>query len=327
MERVNPAMRHALSSSGAGVFLLIVLFSLFFSVSTEGFLSGFNLFNLSRNIGINAIVGFAMMVVIVLGGLNLALGAIGVVTAMSFGWLVEQVGVAWPAALVLAILFGTALGALNGLLVVVTRLHSFVITLATASIYFGSMIFLTKAEAFRKIPPIFSDFSRIRIFDRWSIYIIVAMAVALILWMLYRTTSIGRQMLATGANPAAAAISGVPTGAAVIAGHALSGVIAALAAFLVLARTGAAIPSMTGVLGFDWLLPGLIGPVLGGVALAGGNVSVPGTFLGAALVTIIANGLQLTQVADYWVQSCLGLMLLGALFLDRLRASILDVAT
>jgi ribose transport system permease protein len=99
----------------------------------------------------------------------------------------------------------------------------------------------------------------------------------------------------------------------------LSGVIAAIAALLVVARNGAAIPSMAGQLGQDWLLPAFLGPVLGGTLLSGGRVSVFGTFLGAALVTILTNGLLLLRVGEFWVQSCLGLLLLLAVLVDKLR--------
>ena len=89
--------------------------------------------------------------------------------------------------------------------------------------------------------------------------------------------------------------------------------------FRVVNRIGAAIPSMAGHLGFDWLLPAFLAPVIGGTLLSGGKVTVFGTMLGAVLVTLINNGLYLIDVGEFWVRFFLGLILLFAVLLDRAR--------
>ena len=99
--------------------------------------------------------------------------------------------------------------------------------------------------------------------------------------------------------------------------------LAALAGLMLSARNGAALPSMAGQLGIDWLLPAFLAPVLGGTLLTGGAVSVLGTFLGAALVTVLSNGLLQLSVGEFWIQAFLGLILLLAVGLDRLRAHVL----
>ena len=105
----------------------------------------------------------------------------------------------------------------------------------------------------------------------------------------------------------------------VVACHVLSGILASIAALMLVTRHGAAIPSMAGQLGQDWLLPAFLGPVLGGTALTGGRVSVIGTFLGAALVSMLTNGLLLLRLGEFWVQACLGLILLLAVLIDLAR--------
>ena len=92
---------------------------------------------------------------------------------------------------------------------------------------------------------------------------------------------------------------------------------------MVVARTGAAIPSMAGDLGQDWLLPAFLGPVLGGTALAGGRVSVLGAFLGSVLVSELTNGLLQYRIGEFWVQTWLGLLLLIAVLMDLARRSFL----
>lgn len=302
-----------------GLLLLAAVFAVLFATLTRGFLSPFNLFTLGRGAAINIMIGLSMMTVIVTGGLNLAVGAIGVSAAMAFGWLVEGAGLPWPLALAAALAFGAALGFVNGFAVVRTGLHSFIITLATMSIFFGVMVFLTRAEAFREIPPAFTQLGKMKIATYVSPLLVVTLAVALGLSWLYRGTVVGREMLAAGARPEAAELSGIRVGRIFVWCHMLSGALAALAALMTVARNGAAIPSMAGQLGQDWLLPAFLGPVLGGTLLSGGKVSVLGTCLGAFLVTMLTNGLLLMQVGDFWVQTFLGLLLLLAVMMDRVR--------
>ncbi len=308
-------MRFFLSNE-FGLVAIIALFAALFAVLTPGFTSPFNMFTLGRTMAVDIMIGFSMMVVIVTGGLNLAVGAIGVCAAMVFGWLIERAGLPLVLAIPGAIAFGALLGALNGLLIVRSGLHSFIITLATMSIFFGVMVFLTKAQAFRELPPEFVAFGKARYFGYVSPLLLVSVAMGVLLALLYRFTALGRRMLAAGANPAAAELSGVPVDRTIVTCHALSGGIAAVAALMVSSRTGAAIPSMAGHLGQDWLLPAFLGPVLGGTLLTGGRVAVLGTFLGAALVTMLTNGLLQLRIGEFWVQACLGLVLFAAVLID-----------
>ena len=310
-------------SSEFGLLAVIVLFGIAFALLASGFLSPFNLFTLGRTAAINVMIGLAMMAVIATGGLNLAVGAIGVAAAMTFGYLAQVAGFAWPLAALGGLAVGAALGFLNGWTVVRTGLHSFIITLATMSLFFGAVVFLTRAQSFRQLPPDFVMVGRAKLVASVSPLILVTLGVALLLFYLYRFTALGREMLAAGARPEAAALSGIRVGRVIILCHMLSGVLAGVAALMLVARNGAAIPSMAGQLGQDWLLPAFLGPVLGGTLLTGGRVSVLGTCLGALLVTMLTSGLLLLQLGEFWIQSFLGLLLLAAVLLDRSRRSFL----
>lgn len=306
-----------------GLILLIVLFTVGFGAAASGFLSPFNLFTLGRTAAVNIMIGLSMMVVIVTGGLNLAVGAIGVSAAMFCGYLIEGLGLPWPIALLGGLTLGAALGFVNGWTVVRTGLHSFIITLATMSIFFGVMIFLTRAESYRALPPVFASFGKMKILAYFSPLLIVTLIAALALSWLYRRTVLGREMLAAGARPEAAELSGIRVGRVFILCHMLSGVLAGIAALMLVARNGAAIPAMAGQLGQDWLLPAFLGPVLGGTLLQGGKASVLGTCLGAFLVTMLTSGLLLLQLGEFWIQSFLGLLLLLAVLVDKARRTYL----
>jgi ribose transport system permease protein len=317
------ALTRIVLSNEFGLAVLLALTFLLFANILPGFSSKFSLFTIGRQIGINTMIGLAMMAVIVTGGLDLSVGAIGACTAMFFGYLTQASGVPLVFAIPLAIVFGASLGFINGATVVKTGVHSFIITLASMSIFFGLMIFLTKAQSFNQLPPDVQSFGKSKIGGVVSPLLVISVVMCAIMSFFYRFTTLGRSMLAAGANPKAAELSGIRTGRVITACHVLTGGLAALAGLMLTARTGAAIPSMAGQLGQDWLLPAFLAPVLGGTLLAGGRIAVVGTFLGAAFVQIMTSGLLLMRVGEFWILACLGFMLLIAVFTDKARQSVL----
>ena len=315
----TPARRRfsiAAISGQLGLAAIILVFWIFFGSQASGFLSSYNLFNLGRALAIDIIIGFSQMVVLATGGMNLAVGSIGVCAVMTAGYLMQTLGMPVWVAIVGALVLGGALGWLNGFAVVRTGVNSFIITLASASLFSGGMLILTKAVPLNALPPSMGAFGKMK-FGFVSPLLIIAIAIGVLLFILFRYATLGRQILAAGANPRAAAMSGVPVGRVIIIAHVLSGVLAAIAGVLVVARLGAAMPS-TG--GQDWLLPSFLGPVLGGTLLSGGFVSVVGTALGALLVSTIRSGLLVLQIGSFWLQLFLGLILLFAVLVDRYRS-------
>ncbi len=317
---MNKKIPNFIFTNQFGLLCLVVVFVIIFSTVTEGFTSRFNIFALSRVVAIDIMIGLAMMVVILTGGLNLALGAIGVASAMFGGWCMESLNIPVIPAIGLILLLGTILGWINGKITVTTGVHSFIVTLATMSIYFGLMTLLTEAEAFRRLPESFTDFGSMKLLNKYlSPLLLLSFFSTLALFYLFKFTDIGRKLIAAGANPEAAELSGISVSSMFIYCHMLSGFLGALAGIMLTTRIGAAIPSMAGHLGFDWLLPAFLAPVLGGTLLSGGKISVFGTMLGAILVTLITNGLYLIEVGEFWIRFFLGIILLLAVLLDRMR--------
>jgi ribose transport system permease protein len=298
-----------------GLAAIIILFWVLFTSLAPGFVSTFNLFALSRSLAVDIVIGFSTMVVLATGGMNLAIGSIGVCAVMASGYLMQTLGLPIPVALALALLLGAFLGWLNGFVIIRSGVNSFIITLASASLFLGGMLILSKAQTFNALPPEIAAFGRLR-FNFISPLLFIAIGIGVILVILFRFTALGREILAAGANPRAAELSGVPVGRAIIIAHTLSGALAAAAGLMLVFRLGAAMPSI----GQDWLLPSFLAPVLGGTLLAGGYVSVVGTMLGALLVTTIRSGLLVMQVGNFWLQLFLGLILLFAVMLDRYRS-------
>ena len=299
----------------AGLALIVGLLILVFVYGAQGFTSKFNLFNLTRNLSVAAVVGFGMMVVLALGHMNLALGSIALASVMAMGWAMKITGLPVWVAVTCGLAIGTLLGLVNGWLIVKTRLHSFIITLATASMFLGAVLILFRDGPISDLPTTFTGISKTRYFGWVSGMLAITAIAGVALAIMYKFTTLGRQMLAAGANAEAAELSGISVARAILLAHALSGFLAALAGVMFTARQGSALLST----GEDWLLASFLAPLLGGTLLAGGYVSVFGAFLGAMLVGVLQNGLVLFGVPDFWVEFVLGLTLLAAVSLDRLR--------
>ncbi|TMF96374.1 MAG: ABC transporter permease [Chloroflexi bacterium] len=282
-----------------GLLALLIItagFWIFFSVFATGFTSDFNVFFLLRSAAIAVTIGFAQMVVLSIGDMNLSVGAIGGATGMFAGWLMQVLGVPPALAVLLAIALGTTLGFGNAALVVWTHLNSFIVTLATAS-----LIAQTELGGVPVAP-----------------LVLIMLAVALVLGLVYRSTSLGREMLAIGANRKAARMSGLAVGRIVLVAHGLSGLLAALAGAMSVAANNTASPGI----GSDWVLASFVAPAIGGTLLSGGLVSVSGTVLGGLLVATISSGLLLMNVSNFWLSVFLGAVLLLAVGLDRITRTV-----
>lgn len=303
-----------------GLLTVILVFWTIFIFSADGFLNRITIFGLSRTVAVTAVIGLAQMVVLGIGQMNLAVGAIGGMVGVFTGWLMQSVGLPVWAAVIVGLLFATFVGFINGLIITRTGINSFIVTLGMGSVITGLVFILTKAEAFRDLPDAYTDFGKARwVKVSWlelSPLFFIALAVAVILALLYKGTTFGRWMLATGANPRAAELSGVPVNFVVQATHALSGLLAGAAGIMIVSRLGSALPSI----GENWLLPSFAAPVVGGTLLSGGAVAVFGTLLGALLIESVSVGLTLMDVPSFWIQLFIGLVLLLAVLIDRARS-------
>ena len=297
-----------------GLLTIVLVSWVVFTLFADGFTSDFNIFSVGRAVSVSVVIGLAQMVVIAIGGMNISVGAIGGVAAMFTGWLLEVAHVPIPIAIMGGVGMGAMLGAINGILIVRTGINSFIVTLGTASVFTGLMYVVTKVQAFRNLPADFIDLGQ----TRWlgvSPLVWAMVTAGVLVWFLYRGTTLGRQMLATGANPRTARLSGVPVNRIIAVTHMLSGALAGLAGVMLLLRLGAAIPTIGG----DWVLPSFAAPAVGGTLLSGGVVSVVGTFIGGLLLATIGNGLTLMNIPNFWVELTTGLVLLFAVMLDRAR--------
>jgi len=312
--RLGIQMRALTRADWLALLILIILGAIGLSLVTPRFGSTYNFYVLLRNVSVTVVVGLAQMVVLAVGELNLSVGALGGFVTVVLGLMMEVWHIPLPLAILLALVIGSLAGLINGLLIVTSRINGFIITLATASAFTGMSLGLTQAIPFYQLPASFTRFGQAA-FGPIPYVLLVTVLVALVMAGLLGKTVLGRQLLAVGGNRTAAALSGISINRSLVWAHTISGFLVAVAAVLGTAQLGSAQPTI----GADWVLTSFAVPIIGGTALAGGYVSVVGTFLAAIIIALMNNGLILIQADPYWVQFLLGVLILGAVGLGQVR--------
>ncbi|MEZ4666270.1 MAG: ABC transporter permease [Thermomicrobiales bacterium] len=294
---------------------IVLLMSVGLTILEPNFLTQFNFYVLLRGIAVTLIVAYAQLMVLVVGQLNLSVGATGGMVAICTGGMMDVWGFPTLVAIALGLFIGIAAGLANGLLTTRTGINGFIITLATASAFTGITIGLNDAKPYYNLPERYVSFGQGRA-GPFPYIAIVTVIVAVALWVLFERTLLGRQILAVGGNQRAAELSGIPVNRILVIVFVISAVLSSIAAIILMARLGSAQPSI----GSDWLLPSFAIPIVAGIALSGGTAPIVNTALAAILIALIDNGLVLTKADPYWIQFLLGAIILGAVGLNRFRA-------
>lgn len=310
----RPTLRSILRSETGVLFLVVFLGLTGLSIFTQQFLVTFNLYVLLYNIAIATLVAYGQMVVVATGGFNISLGATGALSVVVSAMLMQWYGVSLPIVVVAGLVSGALMGWINGYLTVRTGIHSFIITLATASAYTGATMAITNANPFYDIYPEVIDWGQAR-WSMWPWPATATVVVVIFLAVLFHRMVLGRGILAVGGNQQAAELTGLPVNRLIIWAHVLSGLLAAVAGLLTMARVEAGTPTI----GNDWLLPGFAAIIIGGVVLEGGRIAVIGTLLGVALLELIGNALAINRINPFWVTLLQGSLILIAVILGQLR--------
>jgi ribose transport system permease protein len=308
-------MRQILQTDWFGPLAIIILAIAIITPFNPGFLSPLNIQVLLLAITANMFIAFSQMIIIAIGQMNLAVGAIGGLAAISFAGMMQVWGLSAPLAALLAAMIGFGAGLINGVFIAATGISAFVITLATLSVYKGVNLAITRAQPFYGVPQGVKDFGNTNFFGPLPWLVIPSAIVFALVWCLLNRLPLGRFILAIGGNAHSAELSGVSVSGATISAHALSGLLAALAGIAWVARLGIGQPTI----GDDWLILSFAAPVIGGAVLAGGHVSVFATLLGVVIVSIITQALVLFRIDPFLVQVVLGVLILWAVGMNRWR--------
>ncbi|MCF8522140.1 MAG: ABC transporter permease [Pontimonas sp.] len=279
-------MKSVLARLRTTEFSLTALFIVGFlalAVTSGGVLfSGQSIRSFLTYLAIPILIGLSQMVVLSVGQLNLAVGAMGGASAAIMAQMMVALNAPIWVALLAGFLAATLMGAVNGFLVVATGLNGFIITLGTLTIMEGLQYALVRSFTINAYPESVMAFGNISFFNVPTVFMI-AVATALILAWFYRTNVMARGILATGANPLAARLSGVSNNRSVFLAHTISGALIGVAAIVTITSLGGINRSIGG----DWLLASFAAPIIAGVLMSGGVIAIYGTVMAAGVMRLV----------------------------------------
>jgi ribose/xylose/arabinose/galactoside ABC-type transport system permease subunit len=290
---------------------LIVLAAVLWAL-TPHFLTVSNLLNVAQQTSINAIVAVGMTVVILSGGIDLSVGSIVALSGVVLGTLLQE-GVSAPMAVAAALSIGSACGLLNGALVSWGGLPPFIVTLGMMSIARGGALVFTEGR------PVSGFDAGFRSLATGSIAGIPAPVVVMILvyaaaHLVLTRTTFGRYVYAIGGNEEATRLSGVNVKLQKMTIYGVSGLMSAVATIILTARLNSAQP----IAGMMYELDAIAATVIGGTSLMGGEGTLAGTLVGALIMGVLRNGLNLLGVSSFLQQIVIGAVIVGAVLVDTL---------
>ncbi|MEU2622946.1 substrate-binding domain-containing protein [Streptomyces sp. NPDC007157] len=304
-------VRRLLLDNGALTALIVLVIAM--SALSGDFLTTDNLLNVGVQAAVTAILAFGVTFVIVAAGIDLSVGSVAALSATVLAWSATSHGVPVFLAVVLAVATGIVAGLVNGFLIAYGKLPPFIATLAMLSVARGLSLVISEGS-----PIAFPD-SVSHLGDTlggWlPVPVLVMVLMGLIAAFVLGRTYIGRSMYAIGGNEEAARLSGLRVSKQKLAIYALSGLFAAVAGIVLASRLSSAQPQAAN--GYE--LDAIAAVVIGGASLAGGTGKASGTLIGALILAVLRNGLNLLNVSAFWQQVVIGVVIALAVLLDTVR--------
>ncbi len=301
-----------------GPLAVLVVAIIAFALVNSRFLSAANLGLVLQQVTVIATLALGQTLVILTAGIDLAAGAITVFSSILMANIATKLGVPGVLALLIGLVLGTAMGAFNGFLVTRINLPPFIVTLGTLSIFFSLNAVVSRSETIRgtDMPAIMTatgnNAIRIGGFSlTWGS--IIMLALFAFFFYALGNTAWGRHVYATGDDIEAARLSGIRTDRVLLSVYLVAGLIYAIGAWILMGRLASASPNV----GTEYNLNSITAVVLGGTSLFGGRGIVLGTLVGALIVGVFQNGLQLAGVDVVWQGTAIGLLVLVAVGLDQ----------
>ncbi|WP_223777480.1 substrate-binding domain-containing protein [Streptomyces sp. 135] len=304
-------LRRVLLDNGALSALIVLVVAM--SLLSGDFLTTQNLLNVGVQAAVTAILAFGVTFVIVSAGIDLSVGSVAALSATVLAWSATSEGLPVWLAVVLAVGTGVACGFVNGLLVSYGKLPPFIATLAMLSVARGLSLVISQGSPI-PFPDAVSHLGDT--VGGWlPVPVVVMVVMGLVTALVLGRTFIGRSMYAIGGNEEAARLSGLRVKRQKLVIYALSGLFAAVAGIVLASRLVSAQPQAAQ--GYE--LDAIAAVVIGGASLAGGVGKASGTLIGALILAVLRNGLNLLSVSAFWQQVVIGVVIALAVLLDTLR--------
>lgn len=315
-KRAGSMIRSILRVQTLGIFLVMVLMCVIMYIVSPPFRSVNNILSVARNFSAYAIAGIGVTMVIITGGIDLSIGSVfgfaGVIAAMGMA----EFGLTMLPAVLLGVLAGTALGLVNGLLIVKLHLPPFIVTLGMLRLVRSLCYIITEGYPVTGIGPKFLFLGQGYILSIptpiWLMTFIAIIAAV----FLNRTVT-GRRIYALGGNETATEISGINTNRLKIIVYSIGGCLYGVAGIITASKLGIGQPTA----GNGYELDAIAAVVIGGASLSGGVGTVAGTIIGAAIMGILRNALVLLSIKSHWQQFIIGCVIILAVTIDQFRKS------
>ena len=294
-------------------FGVLVVFVLLFAVScmlSDRFLQTSNLFNILRQISMFGILSVGMTFVIVSGGIDLSVGSITALVCVITANMVNDHGII-PAILV-ALLVGALVGLINGVGIAYGKLQPFIMTLGTMYMASGAASIYTNGTPI-SIKGNFSKIGNSMLFNTIPLPAIYFIVILIAAYLVMRNTRFGRHVYSIGSNKEATRLAGVDVKKVTLSVYILSGVLAAVTGIIFAAQMASGSP----VAGEGYEMNAITAAVVGGTSMSGGKGNLPGTFLGAVIMGILSNIMNLCGVSSYWQTVLTGLILVVAILVRK----------
>jgi ribose/xylose/arabinose/galactoside ABC-type transport system permease subunit len=325
LDRARTLLVHGLATAGGrgGALVILLALVLAFSLAAENFLTVDNLRNILRQYSVPAILAVGQTVVIVSAGIDLSVASTAALSGSVMGVMYAHEGYPEPVALLMGLAAGFAVGAVNGFVITKWRVPDFIATLGAFTAVRGIALLVTdglpvpdytKAQEGRTVPETVTTLGADSVFGI-PLIAVVAGVCALIGWFILSRTTLGRSAYAIGGNREAARVSGIRVERVKWSIYVFSGLMAAIAGFMLTGRQGSA----NALMGEGMELQSIAAVVVGGTNLFGGEGTIGGTIIGVLIIGVLNNGLNILGVADFWQRVVNGSIIVAVVALDQWR--------
>lgn len=298
-----------------GAPLSLVGLSVILTLLSDQFLTLGNIMNIASQSSVNALLAFGMLLPILTAGIDLSVGSIMAISMMTMGFFVVNGGVNPVLGILICLGVGTLAGWINGILLTKLRLpHPFISTLGTMNILRGLALIITAAAPIAGFPYIIQYLGYNSI-GPMPVSFILVLLIALLFHLFLTRTATGRYIYAVGGNKQAAHLSGVNVNKVLILVYTISGLMAGLAGLVLVGRVNSAFP----LAGLSYELDAIAAVIIGGASFMGGVGTIGGTLIGALIIAVLRNGLNLLNVSSDFQMAIIGFVIIAAVYVDVLR--------
>ncbi|MBN8786158.1 MAG: ribose ABC transporter permease [Terrimonas sp.] len=298
-----------------GILIALLVICIILSIATPYFFTAQNLIIVLRQVSINGILAIGVTFVIIAGGIDLSLGSVVALTGVIAASFAHPGMYPVIVPVMLALLSGALIGAINGLTITLGKVAPFIVTLGMMTIARGLALVLSNGRPVTNLSPSFNFIGGGDVLYI-PVPILLFVLVILISSVILKYTRIGRYIYAVGGNENAAKASGIRVARVKLFAYIMCSGLAALAGIVLASRITTGQPNA----GIAYELDAIAAVVIGGTSLLGGRGSIAGTVIGVLIIGVINNGLDLLNVSSYYQQIIKGVIIVGAVLLDRKNA-------